>query len=244
MTLRTVILDDDPNSHKAACYCLSAYHEVEIVGQFYTAAELEKYLETAKVDVLFLDIEMGEDFGFSVAKKLRQTHPELMIVFLTGHSSYAIDGYDFQPVNFLTKPINPIKLEQTIEEIKRRTQRTSGQRDAQLMFRLLQGYRILNVGDICYIERIDRKNFMHLEGETFQISGYTMRELEQMLGPYGFFLGHQSFIINLYRVRRVKDAGRQLYEVSLNGIAAPVPISRNHYENLKSQLKSIGIVGM
>ncbi len=242
MTLRTAILDDDPNSHKAACQSLSAYPEIEIVGQFYTGAELERFLETEKADVLFLDIEMGDDFGFTVAKRLRQTHPELMIVFLTGHSSYAIDGYDFQPVNFLTKPINPVKLEQTILELKRRTQSAPGQRQAQLMFRLQQGYRILNVGDICYIERKDRKNYMHLEGESFQISGYTMRELEQMLAPYGFFLGHQSFIINLYRVCRVHDAGRQLYEVSLRGTDTAVPISRNHYEHLLAQLRQIGVI--
>lgn len=241
MKIRAVILDDDLNSHKAASHALAAYPEVEIVGQFTAGKELESYLETHTVDVLFLDIELGEEFGFSVARKLRQNRPELMIVFLTGHSSYAIDGYDFQPVNFLTKPINPVKLEQTVGEIKRRIQRGGGQRKAQLMFRLQQGYRILDVRDICYIERKDRKNYLYLENETLQISGYTMRELEEILAEHGFFLCHQSFLINLYRIQRLRDAGRQLYESMLRGVAVPIPVSRNHYEKLKLKIISLGI---
>lgn len=244
MTIRTLILDDDPNSHKAACQALSQYPDVEILGQFLTAGELEAYLQHRDADVLFLDIEIGGDFGFSVARTLRRTHPELMIVFLTGHSSYAIDGYDFQPVNFLTKPIHPAKLEQTVEEIRRRMRRGDGQRKAQLMFRLQQGYRIVDVRSICHIERRDRKNFLRLEDETLQISGYTMRELEQMLSGHGFFLCHQSFLINLYRVTGLYDVGRQLYEATVRGSECPIPVSRNHYEGLRSQLLSLGIHSM
>ena len=241
MSIRVLILDDDPNSHRAACQALRQYPDMEIRGRFASAVELNDYLAEQDADVLFLDIEIGEDFGFSVARELRKTHPELMIVFLTGHSSYAVDGDEFQPVNFLTKPIHPAKLEQTVEEIRRRMQNSGAQRKAQLMFRLPQGYRILDVRSICCIERRERKNFLCLENETLQISGYTMRELEQMLSSHGFFLCHQSFLINLYRITGLHDAGRQLYEATVRGCKTPVPVSRNHYEGLRSQLEDLGI---
>ena len=241
MPIRTLILDDDPNSHKAACQALSHYPDLEILGQFTTAGELKAFLSEQSADVLFLDIEIGEDFGFSVARTLRELCPELMIVFLTGHSSYAVDGYDFQPVNFLTKPINPVKLEQTVCEIRRRMQRSEGQRKAQLMFRLQQGYRIVDVRQICCIERRNRKNYLRMEQESLQISGYAMRELDHMLTGHGFFLCHQSFLVNIYRITGIRDAGRQLYEVTLQGLNGPVPVSRNHYEGLRSQLLALGI---
>lgn len=242
--IHTVILDDDCNSHKAACQALSRYPDVQVVGTFTTGQELYSFLEEHRADMLLLDIEIGSEFGFSIAKRLRQEHPELMIVFLTGHSSYAIDGYDFQPVNFLTKPINDMKLDQTISEVRRRMQRSQGQRKAQLMFRLQRGHRILDVRDICYIERRERRNYLHLENETLQISGYTMRELEEMLAQYGFSLCHQSFLVNLYRIRILRDAGRQLYEAVLQGTDAPVPVSRNQYEKIRTQLFSLGICAM
>jgi len=244
MNIRAIILDDDPNSHKAACSALAEFPEVEVVGRFVSERELNVFLESSSADVLFLDIEIGEEFGFSVARRLRKTHPKLMIVFLTGHSSYAIDGYDFQPVNFLTKPINPVKLAQTVEEIKKRMKRNTEQRRAQLMFRLLQGYRVIDVRDILFIERSDRKNFLYTESEKLQITGYTMRELDEMLSEYGFFLCHQSFIVNLYRVEKLRDAGRQVYEAEVRGTKAVVPVSRNRYDKLKKELSELGIIEM
>ena len=244
MSIRTMILDDDVNSQKAAVAVLSAFSDIEITGRFASWRELEKDLKNNTADVLFLDIEMGEDFGFNVARALMDEYPELMIVFLTGHSSYAIDGYDFNPVNFLTKPINPIKLAQTIEEIRRRMKSRKEQRKAQLMLRLTDGYRIIDVREIIYVEHENRKNYVCLDGGRERISGYTMKELEGMLSEYGFFLCHQSFIINLFRVRSLKDAGCQLYEAELEGAEKPVPVSRNRYECLKNELESLGIINI
>lgn len=241
MNIRTVILDDDANSRLAAYTALNAYPEIEIVGNFTRSGELFAFLEDHPAHLLFLDIELKEETGFNVAQRLRAAYPELMIVFLTGHSSYAIDGYDFQPVNFLTKPINVLKLEQTIGAVRLRMERSGGQQSARLMFRLQQGYRILDVRDLCYIERLNRKNYLHTADDTLCIAGYTMYELEQMLTEHGFFLCHQSFLISLYRVRDVRNAGRQLYEVLLRDCSKPVPVSRYHYEELLKKLQKIGI---
>ncbi len=242
MKIRTLILDDDPNSRLAALHALETYDEVEIAGQFSESSELFLFLEHHTAHLLFLDIELNEDSGFSVARKLRQANPALMIVFLTGHSSYAIDGYDFQPVNFLTKPINTLKLAQTMEEVRRRLGKMQEQRSTQLMFRLNQGgYRILDVRDICYIERLHRKNYMHTPGEVLCIANYTMHELETMLSEHGFFLCHQSYLISLYRIISVKDIGRQLYEAKIRDVEAAIPISRIRYEKLLELLKNLGV---
>ena len=117
MNIKALILDDDENSRKAAFAELSAFADIEIVGQFSHSVELFDYLENHFAQLLFLDIELDEEMGFTVARRLRLEYPDILIVFLTGHATYAIDGYDFQPVNFLTKPINKLKLEQTIAEV-------------------------------------------------------------------------------------------------------------------------------
>ena len=241
MNIRTLILDDDPNSRLAADAALAEHPEIEIAGSFSNSRELFDFLEKDSAQLVFLDIELNGETGFAAARRLRNEYPDMMFVFLTGHSSYAIDGYDFQPINFLTKPINAVKLDQAISEVKSRLGKRSGQRSAKLMFRLQQGYRILDVRDICYIERLKRKNYLHTEAETLCIAGYTMHELEQMLEEYGFFLCHQAFIISLYRAQTVRDVGRQLYEVLLRDCEAPVPVSRLHYDELMKHLKNIGI---
>ena len=241
MKILTLILDDDANSRIAARTALSEYPELEIVSEFGSSEELFAFLEGHTAHLLFLDIELYEEMGFDVARRLREEYPKLMIVFLTGHSSYAIDGYGFQPVNFLTKPISPEKLSQTVAEVRRRMGAASEQSPARLMFHLQKGYRILDVREICYIERRSRKNYLHTENETLQIMNYTMKELEGMLSGHGFFLCHQSVILSLYRVVLVRDVGRQLYEAVLRGCDKPVPVSRNRYEEFLLQLKNTGI---
>lgn len=239
MNIRTLILDDDANSRRAACTALAEFPEIEIIGQFSRSSELFDYLENNSAHLLFLDIELDEEMGFSVAQRLRLEYPDLLIVFLTGHATYAIDGYDFQPVNFLTKPINKLKLKQTVAEIHHRLNQQSGQKSAKLMFRLQKGYRIIDVRDICYIERLNRKNYLNTPSETICIAGYTMSELEEMLEQHGFFLCHQSFLISLYRVKAVRDIKRQLYEADIQDCPKPVPISRNCYVDLMKHLENI-----
>lgn len=241
MSIRTVILDDDANSRRAACTELAEFPEIEIIGQFSHSSELFDYLENHSVHLLFLDIELDEEMGFTVAQRLRLDYPDILFVFLTGHATYAIDGYDFQPVNFLTKPINKLKLEQTVAEIHHRLNQKSGQKSAKLMFRLQKGYRIIDVRDICYIERLNRKNYLHTSSETLCIAGYTMSELEAMLEEHGFFLCHQSFLISLYRVKAVRDIKRQLYEAEIQDCDKPVPISRNCYVELMKRLQDMSI---
>ena len=237
MTIKTLLLDDDIPSQKAACAALAAFPQIEIAGRFRTGEELFAWLEKEGAQLLFLDIELQEELGFQVAERLRRSHPELLIVFLTGHASYAIDGYDFQPVNFLTKPINHLKLENTVREVERRLGSQPRRRSAQVMFRLAQGYRIVDVDDVCLIERQARKNYLVLPDERVRIAYDTMRELEEMLEPHDFFLCHQSFLISLRRVKQVRDAGRQLYEAVLEGCGQPAPVSRNRYVELMSRLR-------
>ncbi len=242
MRIRTLILDDDENSRLAACTALAEYPEIEIQGEFAAGEELFAFLQERTAELLFLDIELKEETGFAAAKRLREEYPSLLIVFLTGHSSYAIDGYDFQPVHFLTKPINREKLAQTIAEVRRRLgQEQKGQQSAGLMFRLLKGYTILDVKDICYIERLGRKNYLHTAKETLRIANYTMHELEEMLAEHDFFLCHQSFLVSLHRVQAVRDARKQLYEAVVRDCEEAVPVSRNRYEEMLQHLKRLGI---
>lgn len=241
MNIKTLILDDDINSRLAAHTALSSHSDIDIREEFSKSSELFAFLERETADLLILDIELEGENGFDIAKKLREEYPRVMVVFLTGHSSYAIDGYDFHPINFLTKPINTEKLGQTILEIRRKMNETNEQSSARLMFRLQQGYKIIDVKDIQYIERLRRKNYLYTQKETLRIMNYTMHELEEMLSKYDFFLCHQSFLISLYRVTSVRDVGKQLYEVTLKDCERPVPVSRNRYEELIKRLKKIDI---
>lgn len=241
MMIKTVILDDDVNSQKAAIAALKKYKDIQIVEKFNNSQDLFSFLEHETIDLLFLDIELNEEFGLEVAEKIRKQYPQSLIVFFTGHASYAIDGYDFQPVSFLTKPINHLKLERTIENVRNiLTQNQQRRRSVQLMFKCLKGYQMIRVEDICYVEHRNRKNYlMTIQGEQ-RIANYTVKELEKMLEPYGFFCCHQSFLVPLDKVKNINEIERQVYTLTLEGIDHTIPMSRNKYEELREKLSKQG----
>lgn len=241
MNIRTILLDDDDNSRLAAEMALTKIPDVEVAGSFSTSSQLTDFLAEHTAHLLLLDIELDNETGFSIARMLRKEQPEIMVAFLTGHSSYAIDGYDFHPVNFLTKPINPRKLAETIAEVRRRLEHRRNQHPAKLMFRMRQGYSVFDVRDICYVERRNRKCYLRTETEEIQIGRYTMPELEEMFCEHDFFLCHQSFLISLYRIQSLRDVGQRVYEARLRGTDAAVPVARGRYKALIDTLHDLGI---
>ena len=68
-------------------------------------------VKQAKIDVAFLDIEMGGMNGVELGKKLKQLNPNINIIFVTGYDQYAIDAYSMHASGYLTKPV-------TVERIK------------------------------------------------------------------------------------------------------------------------------
>ncbi|MCR4673673.1 MAG: LytTR family DNA-binding domain-containing protein [Lachnospiraceae bacterium] len=238
--MRVVIVDDDINSIRTVKHSLEKYEDLEVVDSFCKGEELFDYLKTSKVDLVILDIELGAETGFLIARKLKKKYEDLLFLFLTGHASYAIDGYDFHPVDFLTKPIREEKLDSAMEEVRRRLGTLKDDSDAEILFHLNNGYRMIRVQDICVIERRNRRNIMILEKEEFQIGRYSMKELCDMLEPHGFFLCHQSFLVQRRRIEAVNDEGRQQYSLKLKGYKEAIPVSRNKYEELISLLKESG----
>lgn len=61
---------------------------------------------------------MNDIDGFEVANHIRKYYSDTMIVFLTGHTDFALESYEYYPTDFLTKPLNLLRLDQTLSRIK------------------------------------------------------------------------------------------------------------------------------
>ena len=158
MMIRTILVDDEQLSLEAAAAALGKHPQIELVEKFTNSTKLFDFLLKESADLIFLDIELENETGFQIAKKLKNDYPDILFVFLTGHSSYAIDGYDFQPLGFLTKPINPLKLKNLLEEAGRRLEKgVRYKKEAKIMLRMMSGHRIMEVGKILYFARRNRK---------------------------------------------------------------------------------------
>ncbi|MCQ2502845.1 MAG: LytTR family DNA-binding domain-containing protein [Saccharofermentans sp.] len=87
---------------------------------------LEALKSGVSYDALFLDIEMGDIDGLSLAGKIREFLPNIPIIFLTSHTELAIDGYEVSAMRFLKKPVEKDKLFQTLDDLKSMTRGRKG----------------------------------------------------------------------------------------------------------------------
>ena len=117
--IRTLIADDEPLARERLRFLLSAEQEVEVAGECRNGREVIAALKESRFDVLFLDIQMPGKDGFDV---IDQVGPAQMpvTVFVTAHNEYAVQAFEVDALDYLTKPVEPERLRATLVRVKER----------------------------------------------------------------------------------------------------------------------------
>lgn len=123
--MRVIVIDDEKAMHLVMKQLLSQIHGVDMAGCYQQPAEALELLRKEPVDLVFIDIEIGQDNGLEVARELRAAHRELDIVFITSHREYAIDSFDSYPLDYMIKPVSKSRLERTIARAAARMEERS-----------------------------------------------------------------------------------------------------------------------
>jgi DNA-binding LytR/AlgR family response regulator len=150
------------------------------------------------LDMVFLDIQMGEQSGIDVARKIRETNERVVLVFVTNNPQYSLEGYAVEALDYLIKPVTPEILERVLKKALQRLQNTDR---TCMTIRNHDGFFIVNYSDIYYIEFTNRK--LEVQTKTGRISCLgTMQAMEETL-PDSFFRCHSGFLVNLLAVERL-----------------------------------------
>lgn len=97
---------------------MSKFNEVELVGSYRNPMQALTDLPSLNVDVVFLDIEMGDIYGIEYAEKLLLLQEDLEIVFVTAYSQYAVDAFELNVIDYLLKPISEERLQKSIGRVQ------------------------------------------------------------------------------------------------------------------------------
>ena len=119
MTIRTILVDDEPLATQGLELRLQAHEDVEIVEKCSNGREAIRAIKTHKPDLVFLDIQMPGFDGFSVVQGLLEVEPPLF-VFVTAYSDHALRAFDAQAINYLMKPVDEAQLADTLDRVRQR----------------------------------------------------------------------------------------------------------------------------
>ena len=129
MTIRTILVDDEPLAIQGLRLRLERHEDVEIVETCSNGREAIRAIKTHKPDLVFLDIQMPGFDGFSVIQGLMEVEPPL-VVFVTAYTDHAIRAFQAQAVDYLMKPVEEERLADTLERIRQRLAEKRGAEEA------------------------------------------------------------------------------------------------------------------
>ena len=118
--LNVMLIDGDKLALSYLERLLAQYENLHIIGSFTDPNQAWTTLGSYPVDVIFLDIDMKYISGLEVASRMGQFCSSAEIVFVTANPSYAVEAFNLNVLDYLLKPMKPIRLDQTIRKLLRR----------------------------------------------------------------------------------------------------------------------------
>ena len=241
MNPNILIVDDDENSLRMSRTAMEALVDPGNIHCAQTAAETIAILSAERIHLAFLDIDMPHTSGFSIADYLRQNHPQVKYVFLTGYVDFAARSYDYEPMDFLTKPIDLMRLKKTLERYESRFQPAADYSHERIAVDTSVGFVLLAPSEISYIGKERRVVKLHCASGEEYVVRHSLDELESIFSDFGFFRIHQSCLVPLPNIISVQPVRfGNTYEAVL-GDQTRLPVSRDKYQKLRSFLVSRGI---
>ena len=177
--------------------------------------------------IYVLDIVMPMLSGIQAARELKWNQPEAEIIFATSESSYALESFDVNPVNYILKPIDREKLFSTLDLALSRVDLGTGR---TVTVKVKGGFRTLRCEEILYIEYRNHVVTYHmLSGET--VSPPTLRigfgeYMENNHDDRAFVRCHESIAVNIGAVDKLKKT-----EITLRNNEV-LPVSKSRYQEV------------
>ncbi len=117
-TLNVMVVDDEHLARLRIKTLLADCPEPPCIleAEASDAMEAMAKLRTGAIDVVLLDIHMPGADGLQLARELRKIRPELAIIFVTAHAEHAVDAFDLDVTDYLTKPVRAERLQTALQK--------------------------------------------------------------------------------------------------------------------------------
>lgn len=187
-------------------------------------ALLENY---QSYEAVFLDIDMAGMNGIETGKAIRRLDKDTKIVYLTAYRDYVSGAFGVHAFQYLLKPVNKKAIWNVLEEIFRYMK--SAEKKIILDFHTVDGALCLPVESIYFFEYENRKIRIVTDKEQYYMAD-KIGNVAKRMTEFGFSMPHQSFVVNMFHVKNVKN--QQIFLD--NGME--IPLSQKKQKTWKQEL--------
>lgn len=229
MKLRAIIVDDEP----LASECLAKYIEVidyiELVAIAENPLELDKLLEKEQVDLIFLDIQMPYMTGMDFLK-IKSSLP--MVVITTAYPNYALEGFQFDVLDYLLKPITFNRFFKAANKAKelhclksQKNESTSVLPEPDFLFIKCESkYEKILLDDILFVQALQNYVLIHTRKGKY-MTLLPLKTVEAHLNAHPFLRVHKSYLVAIAKIESIESN-----EIVIQNHR--IPLSRNLREQV------------
>ncbi len=229
--INCLVVDDEPIARKGMLEHIRQVDFLTCVAECRSAIEATQWLQTKKIDLIFLDIQMPRLTGIDFLKNLQ--NPPL-IVFTTAYPEYAIEGFELDVLDYLLKPVSFSRFykasAKAYDYLSLKTKYDSNQVEDFFFIKCNQKIEKIKVADVLYIEGMSNYVIVHTTQKKY-ITYLTFKAIEEQLPQNVFIRIHKSFLVSLHAVKTIDGNELKLENISL-------PISKNYKEEVLGKISN------
>ncbi|TDR20539.1 LytR/AlgR family response regulator transcription factor [Marinicella litoralis] len=227
--MKVLIVDDEPLARIRLKHMLNHLH-VEHVFEANNGIEAVSMASKNMPDLIFMDIEMPELNGMEAAQQIKQSHPNMPIIFSTAHDDFALKAFDLAAIDYLLKPLSIDRLKQALNKV--------GLKPSGEKITVKKGNDVIMVAvdDIICMMAEDKYVTAYLSDQTL-ILDQSLADLEKLSNQY--LRVHRSCLVNVNYLKGIHMNQDHKPSVILDKTDIKPVISRRQMAAVKKLIKQL-----
>ena len=158
--MKALIVDDERLARTELKRLLNPFKDIKVVGEAVNADDAADKINEMKPDLLFLDIQMPGKSGFDLLEELDSVPT---VIFTTAYDEYALKAFEYNALDYLLKPIEPKRLEETINKlIEKDRKKNAADSNKEILAESDQVF--VKDGERCWFVRLEKVRLLESEG--------------------------------------------------------------------------------
>lgn len=246
MLTRSVIVEDDNNAADLLQVLLNKhFRNIDIISICNSIQNAVNVIESEKPDLVFLDIELPDGYGFDVINQVN--YRDFDVIFITAFNKYAVQAFEFAALHYLLKPVNLNSLTTALERYRHKVnlkeiekkldvlENNISRKISRVMLPTGSGMEVFELDEIIRCEADDNYTVIYLKDKKYILITKNLSNMEKILSDNGFFRVHRKFIININYIKKFIKNKKNPTVILRDG--AEIPISEQRYNDFVSALE-------
>ncbi|MEN2400908.1 response regulator transcription factor [Flavobacterium sp. MC2016-06] len=217
MTFKCIIVDDEPPATRILKNYVEKVSFLEEVGVFNDSLKALEYLNSNKVDVIFLDIQMPQLTGLQLSRIISK---DVKVIFTTAYPDFALEGFELNAVDYLLKPIAFERFYQAVSKLNLDVKtEVITNNVSEFIFVKTDGknkFQKVLLNDILYVESLQNYVCIHTSKQQI-ITHSSLKNVIESLPENDFIQIHKSYVVALKHIESTDS-----FSVFINAKELPI----------------------